>query len=129
MSLLNIMYSITFEPYLERSSCIYIYCSFHETGWLKIDFEIGFSILCFQRRPQHVNLHQLHCDVECFGYNRWKSQKMYISNLNPSQCSEVLLCTCSACFTVSVVSYTEPISFIDKPGNLQSACLCSTCTW
>ena len=43
-----------------------IFWSLRETDGLKIDFEIGISILCFRRRPQQVSLRPLHCDVECF---------------------------------------------------------------
>ena len=55
-----------FESYLEHLSCINILCAVLERGGLKIDIEIGLSVICFQRRPQQVCLRQLHCDVECF---------------------------------------------------------------
>ena len=49
-----------------------ILCSLRKRGGFKRDSEIGISILCFRRRPQH------HCTIDCV---RWKSQTMYISNL------------------------------------------------
>ena len=36
-----------FEPYLGRLSCINIFCLLRETSGLKINFEIGISILMF----------------------------------------------------------------------------------
>ena len=51
---------------------------------LKLNFEKGISIHCFQRRPQKVNLRPLHCDVKCFDCDRWKSQTMYIFNVPQS---------------------------------------------
>ena len=41
---------------------------------LKINLKMGVSIQCFRRRPQHVRLCVLHCDVECFDCNRRKPQ-------------------------------------------------------
>ena len=59
-----------FEYYLERLSCINIFWSLLETGGLKIDFEIGISILRFRLHSQQVSLPPLHWDVECFDCNR-----------------------------------------------------------
>ena len=49
--------------YLERLSYRNIFCSLHKTRGLKNVFEIGISILCFQRRTQQVSLHPLDCVV------------------------------------------------------------------
>ena len=45
-----------------------IHCVY--TSGVKLDFEKGISIQCFQRRPQQVSLRQLHRDVECFDCDR-----------------------------------------------------------
>ena len=70
-----------FVSYLEHLSYRNIFCSLHKTRGLKIVFEIGISIRCFQRCTQQVSLHPLDFVVECFGCNRWKSQTMNNSNL------------------------------------------------
>ena len=70
-----------FESYLQRLFCINILWSLRKRGRLKIDIEFGISIPCFWQCPQQVSLSPLHCDVECFSCDRWKSQRMYISNL------------------------------------------------
>ena len=57
-----------FKSYLQCVSCMNILCSLRKEGGLKRDFEI----LCFRRRPQHVSLRPLHCDVECSDCGRWK---------------------------------------------------------
>ena len=44
-SLLNLMICINFEYFKERLSCIDAFWSLRETGGLKIDYEIGISIL------------------------------------------------------------------------------------
>ena len=69
-----------FEIYLEPLSCKNIFWSLLETDGLKIDFEIGISILGFRLCQQQVSSPPLHCNVKCFDCNRWKSQTMYISN-------------------------------------------------
>ena len=79
----TIKYNVSyhFKSYKECSFCNNIFCSLRETGGLKIDFKIGISILYFYQCPQQVSFNPLHCDFKCFGCNRWKSQTMYISNL------------------------------------------------
>ena len=69
--------------YLERLSYRNIFCSLHKTRGLKMVFEIGISILCFQRRMQQVSLRPLNCVVECFSCNRWKSHKRWIISILP----------------------------------------------
>ena len=48
--------------YLRRLSCINYFCSLRYRGGLKINFEIGISILCFRRRQ--VSLRPWHCNVK-----------------------------------------------------------------
>ena len=60
---------------------------------LKINLKIVVSIQCYRRRPQHVCLCTLLCDVECFDCNRRKPKTMYNSNL-ASSCSAVLYIYC-----------------------------------
>ena len=51
---------------------------------LKMRFETGVSILCFQLfdnvNPK-VWIHPMHCDVECFDCDGWIPGTMFISNL------------------------------------------------
>ena len=39
------------ESYIKRLTCINVFSSVHETDGLKIEFEIGISIMCFRGRP------------------------------------------------------------------------------
>ena len=61
------------------AKCFSIHCV--NTSGLKLNSEKGISIQCFRRRPQQVSLRPLHCDVECFDCDKWKSQTIFISNL------------------------------------------------
>ena len=58
-----------------------IYITDVKQNGLKIKLKIVVSIQCYRRRPQHVRLCTLLCDVVCFDCNRRKPQTMYISNL------------------------------------------------
>ena len=64
-----------FESYSQRLSCMNILCSLRKRGILKIVFEIGILILCFQQRPQQVSLRPLHCDIDCFEYVKDENHK------------------------------------------------------
>lgn len=39
------------ESYIKCLTCINVFWSVYETGGLKIEFEIGISIMCFRGRP------------------------------------------------------------------------------
>ena len=66
-----------FASYLEKFPCKIILFSLQKTCRLKIDFEIGISLLCFQRR---VSLHStVTLDILTV---RHKTRTMYLSNLS-----------------------------------------------
>ena len=64
-----------FESYLERFSSKHSFYSLLEKGGLKINFEIGISIFCFQWRPQQVSFRALWCQM--FWLWRMKITKIY----------------------------------------------------
>ena len=85
----NVLHQL--ESYLQLSSCMNILCSLHRKGGLKIDIEIGISIQYFRLRLQQISLHPLHCDVECFDFDRRKSQKMLPVNVPRSEILQIPL--------------------------------------
>ena len=90
--------------YWESLSCKMFLFSVHKYKWIENQLWKGISIQCFWGRPQQVNLRPLHCDLECFDCDRWKSQTMYISNL-ASECSAVLNTQTAEIYILPKVNY------------------------